>query len=107
MIKNKKNKDKNAHNKQEQQIMESVDDNKEGKYSIKALFKIYFQKMLMRIKKKKLKKLKFNKKKKRRKMEKRKEKTKEHAHVYTRKRIHMYTHLDTTYMHTQSLTCTH
>lgn len=70
MIKNKKNKDKNAHNKQEQQIMESVDDNKEGKYSIKVLFKIYFQKMIMRINKKKLKKLKFNKKKKRRKSKK-------------------------------------
>ena len=75
MIKNKKNKDKNAHNKQEQQIMESVDDNKEGKYSIKALFKIYFQKMLMRIKKKKLKKLKFNKKKKRRKSRKNRTRT--------------------------------
>ena len=46
MIKNKKHKDKNAHNKQEQQIMESVDDNKEGKYRIKVLFKIYFQKMI-------------------------------------------------------------
>ena len=70
MIKNKKNKDKNAHNKQEQQIMESVDDNKEGRYSIKILFKIYFQKMLMKINKRKLKKLKFNKKKKRRKSKK-------------------------------------
>lgn len=70
MIKNKKHKDKNAHNKQEQQIIESVDDNKEGRYSFNFLYKKYFQKMLMRINKRRLKKLKFNKKKQKRKSKK-------------------------------------
>lgn len=43
MIKNKKHKDKNAQNKQEQQIMESVDDNKEGRYSIKFYSNIFLE----------------------------------------------------------------
>lgn len=39
MIKNKKHKDKNAHNKQEQQITESVDDTKDGRFNIQNLIK--------------------------------------------------------------------
>ena len=44
MVKNKKHKDKNA-NKQEQQIMESVDDNLDGKYFNCKIYKINFNRL--------------------------------------------------------------